>query len=131
MRVRRVQHPAPVRARPVVDHRPNDRLAESHATVIRQHVHIGQVCGRAIAECPGEADHSTGRIIDTHHTPGFADLAHYEFRATPLSPVGLSEQELNGRFGVDSAWIVINFIVGNHGAHDRTLGRVNSFTCAS
>ena len=117
VRVRGMQHPAEARSRPVFDHRPHDRLTEAGAAVIRQHVHIGQVGGRAVAERAREADHRTCPVIGTDHPPCLADLLLDVFRGAPASPVRAGGEERDRRVEVDPARVVIELVTPPGRAH--------------
>jgi 3,4-dihydroxy-2-butanone 4-phosphate synthase len=59
VRVRGVQHPPQPCPLAFLDDQPHQGLAQARAAVRGQHVHVGEVGRRAVADRTGEADHGT------------------------------------------------------------------------
>jgi transcriptional regulator with XRE-family HTH domain len=69
VRVDGVEHPAEAGARPVVDHLPDDLLAETAAARGVDDEHVGEVCGRnTVREGPRKPDHRAA-AVGTDHAP--------------------------------------------------------------
>jgi hypothetical protein len=96
------------KARPVVDHRPHDRRAETGAARRGLHVDVGEV-GEvdAVGHRTGEPDGRTV-VVGRHQPPRVVELRLHVGLAAAAPPVGLGREEPPDRVAVDPRGIVVD-----------------------
>ncbi|GAA1075752.1 hypothetical protein GCM10009605_10460 [Nocardiopsis composta] len=119
MRVVGVQHPAEVPAGPLLDHQPDDRLAQPPAAHGRVDVDVGQVgLADAVRLGPREAHHPPGgRLIGADDPPGPVKLRLEHLPGAVLAPIGVRHQGPPEQVPVDARRLGAEFDSVRHPVH--------------
>src|SRR5262245_31639345 len=106
--VLRVEDPAPLRVRAVVDHLAEELHAEAAATVLREHVDVAQIRDRrAVADGPGEAD-LAGAVVEPDDPRRLTHEALLLLPGPPGRPVGVVADEVVDGVHVDPVAVVVD-----------------------
>src|SRR4051794_203743 len=112
MRIARVQQPAKLGVRTVLDHLANELLADALTAVFRHDGDIRQIGqGLAVRERAGETDLAPV-CIGADDTFGFGDEPGNHLARPPLSPVRVVREEGVDGVDVDSARVVVQLDAG-------------------
>ena len=118
MRVARVQHPAPVGERPVLDDLADELDAEPGAAMALEDVHVGQVhepCGVAV-DRSGEADLSTV-LVEADDVRARVDQLVLSLAAPSLCPVGLAPEVRVDGTPVEPGGVVVELVAVSQVPH--------------
>src|SRR5205823_8058241 len=126
VRVARVQDPAPLRVRTVLDDLPHELDAEPETAELVEHVDVGEVheAGGVAVHGAGEAD-LAAVAVEAHDAGARSDQLVLAFAGPALGPVGLAAEIGVDGLAVEAGRVVVELeSVVESTLHDRSGGHM-------